>query len=59
MEELYKNIKTVNKIIKNNFLSTFCLVNGNFDKFILLLNKGNYPYKYMNDWKKFEETKLT
>ena len=44
--------------LKNNFPSTFCLVNGNIDKFILLLKKGVYPYEYMNDWKKFEETEL-
>ena len=44
--------------LKNNFPSTFCLVNGNIDKFILLLKKGVYPYEYMNDWKKFEEPEL-
>ena len=56
---MYKNIKTVNTIIKNKFPSTFCLVNGNIDKFILLLKKGVYPYEYMNDWKKSEETELS
>ena len=44
--------------LKNNFPSTFCLINGNIDKFILLLKKGVYPYEYMNDWKKFEEPEL-
>ena len=26
------------------------------DKFILLLQKGAYPYEYMDDWEKFNET---
>ena len=29
------------------------------DKFILLLQKGAYPYEYMDDWEKFNETSLT
>ena len=53
-----KRSKQSIKSLKNKFLCTFCLVNGNIDKFILLLKKGIYPYKYINDWKKFEETKL-
>ena len=28
------------------------------NKFILLLRKGVYPYEYMDDWKKFNETLL-
>ena len=44
--------------LKNEFPSTFCLVNRNIGKFILLLKKGVYPYEYMNDWKIFEETEL-
>ena len=27
-------------------------------KFILLLREGVYPYKYMDDWEKFNETSL-
>ena len=27
-------------------------------KFIFLLRKGLYPYEYMNDWEKFNETTL-
>ena len=26
--------------------------------FILLLRKGIYPYKYMDSWKRFDETLL-
>ena len=42
--------------LKNKYPNTFCLVNGNMDKFILFLKKGVYPYEYMNGWKKFEKT---
>ena len=28
------------------------------EKFCLMIRKGIYPYKYMNCWKKFEETSL-
>ena len=28
------------------------------NKFILLLQKGVYPYEYMGDWEKFNETSL-
>ena len=34
----------------------FC--NKNIDKFSLLLRKGVYPYKYMNNWGRFDETAL-
>ena len=27
-------------------------------KFVLLLRKGVYPYGYMDDWEKFNETTL-
>ena len=32
--------------------------NGDFNKFILLLRKGVYPYKCIDSWKKFDETLL-
>ena len=34
----------------------FC--NGDLNIFILLLQKGVYPYKYMDSWGKFDETTL-
>ena len=40
------------------FPSTCKLSKNNTDKFLLLLRKGVYPYEYMNDWNKFNETKL-
>ena len=37
-------------------INQFC--NGDLIKFILLLRKGVYHYKYMDSWEKFDETKL-
>ena len=34
------------------------LSNNDINKSILLLRKGVYPYEYMDDWKKFNETTL-
>ena len=34
----------------------FC--NSDLNKFVLLLRKGIYPYKYMDSWERFEETSL-
>ena len=34
------------------------LFNRDNNKFILLLRKGVYPYEYINDWEKFNETSL-
>ena len=30
----------------------------NINKFVLLLRKGAYPYEYMDNWEKFDETSL-
>ena len=32
--------------------------NNDINKFLLLLRKGVYPYEYMDDWEKFNETTL-
>ena len=38
-------------------LNIFLLcINGDLDKFVLLLRKGVYPYEYMDSWEKFNET---
>ena len=42
----------------NRFPSTYKLSNSNINKFILLLRKGVYPYEYMDDWERFNETEL-
>ena len=52
--------KKFNKeLIKRFTLShthNFC--NNDLNKFILLLRKGVYPYEYMDNWKRFNETSL-
>ena len=39
-------------------MNTFKFSNHDINKFILLLRKGAYPYEYMVDWEKFDETTL-
>ena len=61
---MYKclNCKTISykslKPLINNFSNTYRLSNNNNKKFILLLRKGVYPYEYIDDWKRFNETEL-
>ena len=38
--------------------TTYQFCNKNLDKFMLLLRKGVYPYEYMDDWERFDETSL-
>ena len=45
-------------MLKKQFFNTCRFSNHDNDKFILLLLKGVYPYKYMDDWEKFNETLL-
>ena len=35
---------------------SFC--HNDFNKFILLLRKGVYPYEYIESWERFKETSL-
>ena len=49
--------KDINKELINRFPSTFKFCNGEFNKF-LLLRKGVYPYEYMDNWERFNETSL-
>ena len=46
------------KKIKGTIFYTYTFSNHDNNKFILLLRKGVYPYEYMNDWEKFNETFL-
>ena len=39
-------------------MNTFKFSENDINKFILLLRKGVYPYKYVDDWKKFNKTTL-
>ena len=47
----------IKKLIKR-FASTYAFCNKNLNKFVLLLRKGVYPYEYMDNWEKFDETAL-
>ena len=49
--------KLIAELIKN-FPSIYQFCNGNLNKFVLLLRKGVYPYKYMDSWEKFDEISL-
>ena len=44
--------------LKQRFKNTFKLSDNDVNEFILFLRKGVYPYEYMDDWKKFNETAL-
>ena len=46
------------KYLKRNFRNIFKFSNNDINQFILLLKKGVYPYEYMDDWEKFNETTL-
>ena len=39
-------------------MNIYKLSNQNNNKFALLLQKVAYPYKYMDNWEKFNETPL-
>ena len=52
-----RNKQLLGSLIKR-FPSTYKLSKKNPDKFLLLLRKGVYPYEYMNDWNRFNETEL-
>ena len=45
--------------LKERFFNTYKCPNHDNNKFILLLWKDVYPYEYMDDWGKFNETSLT
>ena len=50
--------KDFNKELIKRFASTYEFCNKNLNKFILLLRKGVYPFEYMDNWKRFDETSL-
>ena len=47
-----------NKNLKEQFFNIYKFSNHNRNKFILLLLKGVYHYKYIKDWEKFNEISL-
>ena len=44
--------------LEKQFKNTFKFSDNDFNKFILFLSKDVYPYEYMDDWEKFNETIL-
>ena len=50
--------KDFNKDLIQRFANIYEFCNGDLNKFILLLRKGVYPYKYMDSWQKLDETSL-
>ena len=49
--------KSINDLIED-FPRMYQFCNGGLNKFVLLLRKGVYPYKYMDSWERFDETPL-
>ena len=50
--------KKINKELIKRFASTYEFCNKDLNKFTVLLRKGVYPYEYMGNWERFEETLL-
>ena len=48
----------IDEELKKRFKNTFKFSNNDTNKFILFLTKGGYPYEYVDDWEKFNETSL-
>ena len=44
--------------LKKGFKNTFKFSDNDINKLIFLLRKGVYPYEYMDEWEKFNETAL-
>ena len=53
-DKLHKSINGLDKKPPNTY--KFC--NNDLNKFALLLRKAIYPYKYMDNWEKFNKTTL-
>ena len=50
--------KYFNKELIERFANIYKFCNGDLNKFILLLRKGVYPYEYIDNWERFDETSL-
>ena len=48
----------IDEELKKRFKNIFKFPNSDINKFFLLLREGVYPYEYMDDWEKFNETTL-
>ena len=50
--------KDFNKELIKLFANTYSFCSKDFNKFLLLLRKSVYPYEYMDNWERFDETSL-
>ena len=50
--------KEFNKELIKRFANLYQFCNKDINKFILLLRKGVYPYEYIDNWERFNETSL-
>ena len=50
--------KDFNEELIKRFPNTYNFCDNDLNKFILLLRKGGYPYEYMDNWERFDETSL-
>ena len=50
--------KDFNKELIKRFANTYNFCDNDLNKFILLLTKGVYPYEYMGNWERLDETSL-
>ena len=48
----------IDEELKKRFKNTFKFSNNDINTLILLLRKDIYPYEYMDEWEKFNETSL-
>ena len=49
--------RPLNKLFEK-FLSIYQFCEGGLNRFVLSLRKDAFPYEYMDDWEKFNETAL-
>ena len=57
-EEFWKRCTKSIKALIKRFPLMYQFCNGDLNKFVLLLRKGVYPYEYMDNWERFDETLL-
>ena len=50
--------KKIDEKLKKQLKNILKFSNNQSNKFIVLLRKDVYPYKYMDDWEKFNRTSL-